>query len=403
MNQQHRSTRLPATVWWLALCQALLVSGNIMLITINPLIGAHLSPSEALITLPVAAQMLGTTCATLPAGWLTARFGRRRTFIMANLAGLSGIGLAALSLLGESFAGFNLGAFGIGASIGAGMLYRFAAVDTAPDKRDRALSMVMAGGVLAALFGPWLADVTRDLFPVHFLGTLLGLAGLYLTALVIVASLTLTDPFPRGSTSTPVTLTTLLRRPQLAAAILAAAMGYTVMNLAMTATPLAMSHHGHSFEATGTVISAHVLAMFAPSFVTGHLIRRFGHVRMILTGAILLTLSVACALLAPALSAFGAGLVLLGLGWNFTFVPASAWLTRAHRPEEAPRVQALNDCVVFTLVTLSALLAGPLNAWLGWQQLNLWLLIPVALMAWAVAVLNRRACANGSDNTPASP
>ncbi|WP_456268482.1 MFS transporter [Kushneria sp. AK178] len=402
MMQRFRSAPLPATVWWLALCQALLVSGNIMLITINPLIGASLSPADTWITLPVAAQMLGTTCATLPAGWLTAHFGRRRTFITANLTGLAGIGLAALSLAGESFAGFNLGAFGIGASIGAGMLYRFAAVDAAPDQRDRALSMVMAGGVLAALFGPWLAGASRDLFATPFLGTLLGLAGLYLTALIIVASLTLTDPAPRGSNVTPVALTTLLRRPQLAAAILAAALGYTIMNLAMTATPLAMSHHGHSFEATGTVISAHVLAMFAPSFVTGHLIRRFGHVRMIVTGAALLALSVLCALLTPALYAFGAGLVLLGLSWNFTFVPASAWLTTAHRPEEAPRVQALNDCAVFTLVTLSALLAGPLNAWLGWQSLNLWLLVPVILMAFGVPGLNRRAYAMEPENTPAS-
>ncbi|WP_445620555.1 MFS transporter [Kushneria sp. Sum13] len=402
MTMHCVSTRLPATVWWLALCQALLVSGNIMLITINPLIGAHLSPGEAWITLPVAAQMLGTTCATLPAGWLTARFGRRRTFIMANLTGLAGIALAALSLVGESFAGFNLGAFGIGASIGAGMLYRFAAVDAAPEQRDRALSMVMAGGVLAALFGPWLAGVSRHLFAVPFLGTLAGLASLYLVALVIVASLTLTDPVPRGHRITSVSRLTLLRRPRLAAAILAAALGYTVMNLAMTATPLAMAHHGHDFEATGHVISAHVLAMFAPSFFTGHLIRRFGHVRMIMTGAGLLALSVVCALLTPALHAFGVGLVLLGLGWNFTFVPASAWLASAHCSEEAPRVQALNDCVVFSLVTLSALAAGPLNAWLGWQTLNLWLLVPVLLMALAVAGLNRRAPAMISTSAPQS-
>ncbi|REC95311.1 MFS transporter [Kushneria indalinina] len=393
MTARPESTRLPVTVWWLALCQALLVSGNIMLITINPLIGARLAPGDGWITLPVAAQMLGTTCATLPAGWLTARFGRRHTFMVANLVGLGGIGLAAQSLVSESFAGFNLGAFAIGASVGAGMLYRFAAVDAAPTQRDRALSMVMAGGVLAALFGPWLAGVSRNLLPTPFLGTLLGLAGLYLVALIIVANLALTDPVARGTRAAPTSLTALLRRPRLAAAILAAALGYTVMNLAMTATPLAMTHHGHDFEATTWVISMHVLAMFAPSFVTGHLIRRFGHLTMIVTGAALLALSVACALLTPALSAFGVGLVLLGLGWNFTFVPASAWLTTAHRPEEAPRVQALNDCVVFSLVTLSALAAGPLNAWLGWQQLNLWLLVPVILMALGVMGLNRRALA----------
>ncbi len=393
MTLRPGTTPLPATVWWLALCQALLVSGSLVLVTINPLIGAQLSPGDGWITLPVAAQMLGTTCATLPAGWLTARFGRRCTFMVANLVGLSGIVVAALSLLSESFAGFNLGTFAIGASVGAGMLYRFAAVDAAPAQRDRALSMVMAGGVLAALFGPWLASASRDLFPTPFLGSLAGLAGLYLVALVIVARLDLSDPVVRGIRATSISLVALLRRPRLAAAVLAAALGYTVMNLAMTATPLAMTHHGHDFEAITSVISVHVLAMFAPSFITGHLIRRFGHAAMIMIGAGLLALSVVCALLAPSLAAFGVGLVLLGLGWNFTFVPASAWLTSAHTTEEAPRVQALNDCVVFSLVTLSALVAGPLNAWLGWQQLNLWLLAPVILLALAVMGLNRLAVA----------
>lgn len=194
----------------------------------------------------------------------------------------------------------------------------------------------MAGGVLAALFGPWLAGVSRHLFSVPFLGTLAGLAGLYLVALVIIASLNLTDPVPRGRQGTSISRIELLRRPRLSAAIMAAALGYVVMNLAMTTTPLAMAQHGHGFEATGHVISAHVLAMFAPSFVTGHLIRRFGHVRMIVTGALLLGLSALCALLAPALSAFGVGLLLLGLGWNFTFIPASAWLASTHTPRKRP-------------------------------------------------------------------
>ncbi|MFC0268143.1 MFS transporter [Kushneria aurantia] len=373
------SQRLPATVWGLALCQALLVSGNILLITINPLIGARLAPGAALSTLPVAAQMLGVTLATLPAGGLTARLGRRRTFIVANLVGLAGIAVALAALLAESFIGFNLGTLAIGASVGAGMLYRFAAVDAAPDKRDRALSLVMAGGVLAALFGPWLATATRDLLAVPFAGSLLGLGVLYLVALALVSRLALRNPVTPGQARRTPTMA-LLRRPVLIAAVAAAALGYTVMNLAMTATPLAMAHQGHSFEATSGVISAHVLAMFAPSFITGHLTRRFGHVAMIVTGAALLALSALCALLTPSLYAFGVGLVLLGLGWNFTFLPASGWLTTAHRPEEAPGVQALNDCLVFGLVTLSALLAGPLNAWLGWSRLNLWLLLPVVVL-----------------------
>lgn len=379
----RRLWALPATVWWLALCQALLVNGNIILITVNPLIGERLAPGTALSTLPVATQMLGVTLATLPAGRLTADLGRRRTFVIANLIGLAGVVLSLASLLTESFIGYSLGTFAIGASVGAGMLYRFAAVDAAPEQRDRALSLVMAGGVLAALSSPWLATHTRDLFPVPFAGTLLGLGVLYLAALGIVLRLSLPDPVRPGQ-AVRVPLSAALKRPVLLAAMLSAALGYTVMNLSMTAAPLAMSHQGYPLEAISEVIGLHALAMFAPSFFTGGLIRRLGHARLIVAGATLLALSALCALLAPALYAFGAGLLLLGAGWNLVFVTASAWLTTAHRPEEAPTIQALNDCMVFALVTLSALVAGPLNAWLGWQTLHLWLLVPILALTAAV-------------------
>lgn len=384
------SARLPVAVWGLALCQALLVSGNVLLIASSPLIGAALSPSADWSTLPVAAQLLGLTAATLPAGWLTARLGRKRTFLIGNLVGLAGIVGCLLALIDEHFWLFNLGTFAIGMSIGVGMLYRFAAVDAADIRqRDSAISLVMAGGIVAALLGPWMARRLQNVFEVPFLGSFFGLAGLYLAALIILQALVLPDPNDRDAPRPARSLHLLLRQPQSLAAIASAALGYAVMNLAMTATPLAMSQAGHAFGEVASVIQWHMLAMFAPSFFTGRLTRRFGHANMIAAGAVCLLGSALCAWLTPQLWAFGAGLLLLGLGWNFTFLPASAWLTTTYRPAEAPRVQAVNDCIVFSLTCLSALLAGPLNAWLGWQALNL-VLIPAIAVLLAIAVAMRR-------------
>jgi MFS family permease len=383
--------RLPLTVWGLALCQALLVSGNILLIAVSPLVGDQLSGSADWSTLPVAAQLLGLTAATLPSGWLTARLGRKRTFVIGNGFGLIGIAICLLALQTSAFALFNLGTFAIGMSIGTGMLYRFAAIDAAsPALRDRALSLVMAGGVIAAFLGPWLARSSQHTFETPFLGCFVGLAGLYTLALLLLSRLELPLPQGAGGHQPARRLGTLLRKPRLLAAIAIATLSYATMNLAMTATPLAMTHAGHDFGEVTSVIQWHILAMFAPSFITGDLTRRFGHQRMIAVGSLALVASLLCALLPTTFWTFAIGLFLLGLGWNFTFLPASAWLTTTYEPSEAPRVQASNDFAVFSLTTLSALLAGPLNAWLGWQTLNV-ALIPVVAVMWLVLrVLSRR-------------
>ncbi|WP_262927160.1 MFS transporter [Phytohalomonas tamaricis] len=386
------SARLPFTVYALSLCQALLVSGNILLITIIPLLGERLAAADSWSTLPVATQLLGLTCAAIPAGWLTARHGRRITFMIGNLVGLSGVALCMAALVNASFAGLCAGTFAIGLSIGIGMLYRFAAVDVAPDAlRDRAIALVMAGGVLAALIGPWLAVVSRDLVAgTPFLGSFIGLAGLYMLALVIIAGLPLPAP-PRVSRTAPGRpWKVLLRQPTFISAVTAAVVGYTTMNLAMTATPLAMHHAGLDFAQTAHVIQWHVLAMFVPSFFSGHLTARLGHGRMIALGAGCLIASVLTAQLPASATTFFSGLILLGLGWNFTFLPASAMLTLAHRPEEKARVQAANELVLFGLVSLSALLAGPLEAQFGWALLNA-LLLPWIAFALGVVLWQRRA------------
>ncbi|WP_136067176.1 MFS transporter [Modicisalibacter radicis] len=378
---------MPLTVTLLSLCQALLVSGNILLIAVSPLIGARLAPGPAWATAPVATQLLGLMCATIPASLIMARLGRKRGFLLGNLLGLVGVGVAAWALQAERFGPFMLGTWLIGVGIGFGTLYRFAAVEAAPPAlRDRAIGLVMGGGVLAAFLGPWLARTSRELTEVPFLGSFLGLGLLYALALALLA-FTRLPPAQRTHGEGPARpLAEILRQPTFIVAALSALIGYGVMNLAMTATPLAMQRAGFAFDHVATTIQWHVLAMFLPSFVTGRLTARFGVPTMISTGCLLLA---GCGLLAQfeaGLHGYYAALILLGLGWNFTFLPATGLLTETYRPAEKARTQAANECLVFTTVSLTALLAGPLEAGLGWAGLNAVLLplslLPLGALAW---------------------
>lgn len=371
---------MPLTVALLSLCQALLVSGNILLIAVSPLIGSNLAPSATWSTAPVATQWLGLMCATIPASLIMARLGRKRGFMLGNLLGLVGVGIAMQALIGENFFLFMLGTWLIGIGIGFGQLYRFAAVEAAPlALRDRAIGLVMGGGVLAAFFGPWLARVSRELAETPFLGSFLGLGVLYLVALVILALTRLPPAKVTHGDDTPRPLGEILRQPVFIAAVTAALVGYGVMNLAMTSTPLAMASAGFHFDHVATTIQWHVLAMFLPSFVTGHLTARFGPSRMITLGCLLLVASCMVAQVEAGVHGFHTALILLGLGWNFTFLPATGLLTEAYRPAEKARTQAANEFLVFSTVALTALLAGPMVSGLGWAMLNA-MLIPLSLL-----------------------
>ncbi|GEN25760.1 MFS transporter [Halomonas cupida] len=382
-----RSLPLPVTL--LSLCQALLVTGNILLIAVSPLIGASLAPSAWLATLPVAIQWLGLMSATIPASLLMARLGRKRGFTLGNLMGLAGALLAILALHQGSFRLFCVATFAIGIGIGFGQLYRFAAVEAAPPAdRDRAIGLVMGGGVLAAFFGPWLARHSHALADTEFLGSFIGLAVLYTIALIVVHFTRLPGPVDTRTRGEPRPLSQLLRQPKVVLAIISALIGYGVMTLAMTATPLAMAHAGHSFDHVSMTIQWHVVAMFAPSFITGRLTSRLGAETMIVLGCALLMASAVVGVLIPSLTGYNLALVLLGLGWNFTFLPATGLLTECYRPEEKARVQAANEFLVFSTVAVTALSAGPLVSIAGWQGLNLWLL-PLPLLPIAVVLLQR--------------
>ncbi|ASK21632.1 MFS transporter [Halomonas sp. N3-2A] len=381
---------MPLTVTLLSLCQALLVTGNVLLIAVSPLIGASLAPSASWSTAPVATQWLGLMCATIPASLIMARLGRKRGFMLGNIVGFVGALVAVQALMGEHFGLFLLATWLIGIGIGFGQLYRFAAVEAAPAlMRDRAIGLVMGGGVLAAFAGPWLARVSRELGEVPFLGSFVGLAVLYALALAVLMLTRLPPASRTHCEGSALPLGKILRQPGFIVAVSAAMVGYGVMNLAMTATPLAMEGAGHHFNHVSMTIQWHVVAMFLPSFFTGHLATRFGAKQVIVAGCLLLVASALVAQWGIGLVGFNVALILLGLGWNFTFLPATGLLTESYRPVDKARTQAANEFLVFGTAAVTALFAGPLVSGLGWAMLNL-LLIPVALVPLVVLVWQHR-------------
>ncbi|MGP5711080.1 MFS transporter [Vreelandella alkaliphila] len=381
---------MPLTVTLLSLCQALLVTGNVLLIAVSPLIGASLAPSASWSTAPVATQWLGLMCATIPASLIMARLGRKRGFILGNIVGFVGALVAVQALMDEHFGLFLLATWLIGIGIGFGQLYRFAAVEAAPAlMRDRAIGLVMGGGVLAAFAGPWLARVSRELGEVPFLGSFVGLAVLYALALAVLMLTRLPPASRTHCEGSALPLGKILRQPGFIVAVSAAMVGYGVMNLAMTATPLAMEGAGHHFNHVSMTIQWHVVAMFLPSFFTGHLATRFGAKQVIVAGCLLLVASALVAQWGIGLVGFNVALILLGLGWNFTFLPATGLLTESYRPVDKARTQAANEFLVFGTAAVTALFAGPLVSGLGWAMLNL-LLIPVALVPLVVLVWQHR-------------
>ena len=378
---------MPITVWGLAVAQALLMSGNILLVSISALVGQELAVHPALITLPIAFQFLGLISATLPAAHLMQKLGRKTGFVLGNLVGLLGTWVALQGLVASSLAVFALGTFLIGIAIGVGQQYRFAALEAcALALHSRAISMVMAGGVLAAIIGPNLAILSQDWHPASpYAGAFYGLFGLYLLALLLIVILPLPKPTVNHVQAEVRSYRALFQQPLLLAAVASGMIGYGIMVLIMTATPLAMNHHQHDFSATAHVIQWHVLGMFVPSFFTGNLIRRFTTRKVILWGCAALLLSVAVNLSGQGFWHYWLGLLLLGVGWNFTFIGATHLLTFSYQPAEKAKVQGINEFMVFTAAALGSLFAGQGLLLLGWAWLNLfaipWILL-VAMLIW---------------------
>jgi MFS family permease len=377
----------------LAFAQAMMMSNNSLMITASALVGYGLSEDKSLATLPLAAGFVAVMLSSIPAAWLMHHIGRKAGFLLAILIGMGGAALAAWAILHQYFWGFVAASAMTGVHNGFGTYYRFAAADTVTaELKGRAVSYILAGGVVAAFVGPNLANISRDwIGGAPFAASFAVVMGLYLCSGIALSLLKLpAQAEDHVDLSEPVRpLREIARQPAYRTALICGALGYGVMSLVMTATPLAMSHHAHGMPDTSFVIQWHVLAMFAPSFFTGRLIEAWGMQRILLIGAGFGVLCVVTNLAGTSLWHFWMALVLLGLSWNFLFIGATTLLTSCYRPAEKARVQASNDFTVFTAVTLSSLSAGALQHRLGWQMVNIGVLPLLAVILFSLYRFSR--------------
>ncbi len=375
----EHDTRAKRNVIVLVLAQAILGAQMPMIFTIGGLAGQSLASNICFATLPISLIVLGSMLSATPVSALMQRYGRRAGFFIGAGGGALGGAVGAYGLYLASFPVFLLGSFLTGIYMSAQGFYRFAAADTASDAfRPKAISYVMAGGLASAIVGPQLVKLTADAYVVPFLGTYAAVIGLNLVGALLFLFLDIPRP-PRPALDAPKgrSRMELLATPRIAVAVICATVSYALMNLVMTSTPLAVVGCGFDTGDAADVVTAHVLAMFAPSFFTGHLIARFGAERIMSIGLVILAAAGAVALSGVALEQFFVALILLGLGWNFGFIGATTMLAGAHEPHERGRMQGLNDLIVFGGVTFASLASGGLmncsggSAEQGWVAVNL--------------------------------
>ena len=383
-------------VWLLFCCQALMnavMSGQVVMAS---LIGHSLAVDKTLNTLPMAVQMAATMAASIPAGIIFSRLGRKPGFFLGCFCALCGSLTFALGVYRGSFLIYCLGAIPGGLGFGIAQHLRFAAAEVAtPEARPRAIALVMAGGVLAAIIGPEIVKRTNDMLPpLTFLGTYFSLTILPFLAAILLTVVKL-PPAPPPQT-VRVSFRAILSRPTFIVAVVAGMAAYGSMNLVMASTPLQMMLCGYGVNASADVIRAHSISMYLPGFITGRLISRFGSHRMICAGAVL---TLGCVVANWALGSlyltFFLALMLLGIGWNFMFVGATALLSTVYEPHERVKVQATNDFLVFGTVACTAFASGAIHATAGWMALNLTIVPPViaasALVLWHLAARHRPA------------
>jgi MFS family permease len=378
----------------LTLCQGLLMVNNVTFIAINGLVGLALAPVGWMATVPITAYVAGGALATGLVAKHQRRWGRQRTFQIGLLVAIASAAVCALAAMQRNFWLLCVATLVAGYYNANGSLYRFASVELVkPDFKERAISWVLAGGILGGVVGPNLASASRNLLDQPFAGAYLALMGVGLLSLVVMSFI----PFPtlpgQGST-TPQGRPTgeIVRQPVFIIATAACAIGYGVMNLLMAATPIAMAQCSHPFSAAALVLEWHVLAMFVPSFFTGKLIKRFGVLPVMTTGLALNIACVAFALHGNDVMHFLGALMALGLGWNFLFIGGSTLVTETYTPEEKTRAQGAVDFCVYTTMTVTSFSSGALVTTGGWTAMNLGSIVPLALLAAALgwlAVLRR--------------
>lgn len=384
-------TGLNRNVLILSLCQASMFSGQSLIVATSALVGFMLADDKAFATLPFASQLLTTMLTSIPAAALMSRIGRGGAFRIATLIGMAGGGLCTAAIVQGSFQLFLAGSVFLGAFAGFGNYYRFAAADSVDyGNKSRAISYVMAGGVIAAFVGPNLANLTRDVVGhAAFAGSYASLIGLHVIALGLLMFFRpppVKSKAQRDADGTGRPLRVIAAQPRFVVAVLCGALGYAVMTFVMTATPLAMQHQGHVFADSSFVIQWHVLGMFAPSFFTGHIINRIGLLRTMSLGALAALVCIAVNLTGQSVWHFWLALTLLGIAWNFLFVGATTLLTQVYSSEETFKTQAANDFIVFSTVTVASLSAGAIHHHLGWAVINYGaapaLVVVLAALGW---------------------
>ena len=367
----------------LACCQALLLTNAVTLIAIGALAGYELAADKALSTLPATIYVIGGALTAFPASMYMKRVGRRAGFLVGGALGLAGAVLVTFAIASASFALLCAGHFLLGCYNGFGQYFRFAAADAAPpDFKAKAISLVTAGGVVGGVVGPELTKITIDLAAPTYFAAYASLILFTSAAMAIVSFLAIPPAVESASHEPARPLAVVAKQPAFMVAVVVAAIGYAVMSFLMTATPLAMRFCGHPYGAAAGVITAHVVAMFAPSFVTGSLIKRFGVLQVMGTGVAIMFACIAVGLAGQLVMNFWVALVLLGLGWNFMYVGGSTLLTEGYRPSEKAKAQGLNEITIFGVQALSSFSSGVLVNAAGWNVLN-YIAVPLLVVAAA--------------------
>lgn len=383
----HRNVAL------LAGAQAMANTANSIIMVVTALVGYSLAIDKSLATLPLGIHFLAMMATSAPASLLMGKIGRRPGLIIGSFLGILGGSLQFLAVMRADFAMMCIGAAPLGAFAAFAQHYRFAAADIASvEFKPKAISLSLAGGIVGAFLGPELAKIGRGMFdPILYAGCYLFIAVMALLTIAVIAFVQIPLPQKEDREGPVRPLSTIIQQPNAIGAIVTSAVGFSMMVLLMTSTPLAMNHDGHSFDDSAFVIQWHALAMYAPSFFTGSLIGRFGVRKIIFAGILFNVASLAFGVLGSGVTSYWLALFALGLGWNFMFVGGSSLLTRCHTDLERPKVQAINDFIVFSSVTVASFSSGALFSWIGWSAVNLAMIPALLIATLAVFMTYRRA------------
>jgi MFS family permease len=379
----------------LAVCQGLLITNNITVISLGSLAGYRLAADKALATLPATGYIAGGALSTYGLSLFMKRYGRRAGFTLGTLAGMLGAAVCTTAIAIDSFWLFCLGTLIAGVYAACGGYYRFAAADVSSDKfKSRAISLVLAGGIIGGILGPESSKLTKDLFAIAFLGSYAALMVFALAALIIIRFMNLPPPHAHELKGHGRPLAAIVKQPVFIVALLGAVTSYAIMNLLMGATPLAMQMCGLPFSSATLVIEWHIIGMFAPALIAGWLVHRFGVLRIMGLGVVTYVACTVTALSGQTVLNFWLSGTLLGVGWCFLYIGGTTLLTEAYRPEEKARAQGINDMTVFVVMGTTSAISGAILFRLGWNALNLFafpLLIVTGIAILWLALARRAA------------